>query len=52
MNSVYKILLDILINPIIFKNSNGDLNQFGTTFWNEFALDFVDYEKKCRTSLS
>jgi hypothetical protein len=45
MNSVYKILLDILINPIIFKNSNGDLNQFGTTFWNEFALDFVDYEK-------
>lgn len=44
MNNVYQILVQILINPIISKNINGDLSQFDTTFWNEFALDFVDYE--------
>lgn len=44
MNNVYQILVEILINPIIFKNTNGDLSQFNTTFWDEFALDFVDYE--------
>ncbi len=44
MNNVYQILVEILINPIISKNTNGDLSQFNTTFWDEFALDFVDYE--------
>lgn len=44
MNNVYQILVEILINPIISKNTNGDLSQFNTKFWDEFALDFVDYE--------
>ncbi len=44
MNNVYQILVEILINPIISKNTNSNLNQFNTTFWEEFALDFVDYE--------
>lgn len=44
MNNVYQILVEILINPILSKNTNGDLSQFDITFWDEFALDFVNYE--------
>lgn len=44
MNNVYQILVEILINPIISKNTNSDLSKFNTAFWEEFAIDFVDYE--------
>lgn len=44
MNNVYQILVEILINPIISKNTNVELSQFTTSFWDEFALEFVDYE--------
>ncbi len=49
MNNVYQILVEILINPIISKNTNGDLSQFNTAFWDEFALDFVDYETNAKS---
>lgn len=45
MNNIYQILVDILINPILSKNSNFDSTQFDEIFWQEFALDFVDYEQ-------
>jgi hypothetical protein len=45
MNNIYQILVDILINPILTKNSNIDSNQLDEIFWQEFALDFVDYEQ-------
>jgi len=44
MNNVYQILVEILINPILSKNTNGDLSEFDSTFWDEFALDFINYE--------
>ena len=45
MNNIYQILVDILINPILSKNSNIDSTQLDELFWHEFALDFVDYEQ-------
>lgn len=45
MNNIYQILVDILINPILSKNSNIDSSQLDEIFWQEFALDFVDYEQ-------
>ena len=45
MNNIYQILVDILINPILSKNSTIDSTQLDEIFWQEFALDFVDYEQ-------
>jgi hypothetical protein len=45
MKTIYQILVDILINPIISNNSNIDSTQLDEIFWNEFALDFVDYKQ-------